>query len=284
MIYCFDIDGTICTNTEGFYESAIPFRERITYINQLYEDGHTIKMFTARGSGTGKDWRQLTEKQLQTWGVKYNELILGKPEADLFIDDKAINDVNYFFPDNIIIRSHILAVQNTFDNVFIDRLLQFSKFIFDKWTQGGKLLIAGNGGSFSDAQHFSAELTGRFINERKPLASVVLGSNNSSISAIANDYSYDYTFARELQALAAKDDVLVCFSTSGISANIVEAAKMANKIGIPCFLFSSLKAPKDSLDLWSDYFLASSKYTPSIQELHIMMIHVVCNEIDEYSK
>jgi len=90
-IYCFDIDGTICTNTGGKYESAKPCESRIEHINSLFVAGHTILFFTARGSTTGIDWRDLTEKQLTEWGVSYHTLIMGKPHADLFIDDKAIH-------------------------------------------------------------------------------------------------------------------------------------------------------------------------------------------------
>lgn len=91
MIYCFDIDGTLCTNTDGAYETAEPLFERIAVVNRLYEAGHTIKLFTARGSTTGIDWRKMTEQQLSNWQVCYHELILGKPEADIFVDDKAFN-------------------------------------------------------------------------------------------------------------------------------------------------------------------------------------------------
>lgn len=90
MIYCFDIDGTLCSNTFGAYEEAEPWPDRIATVNLLYDEGHTIKLFTARGTATGKDWRELTERQMRSWGVRYHELILGKPEADLFIDDRAV--------------------------------------------------------------------------------------------------------------------------------------------------------------------------------------------------
>jgi hypothetical protein len=91
LIYCFDIDGTLCTITDGEYAQAEPLVDRIVYVNQLYDSGHEIKLFTARGSTTGIDWRDLTEAQMAQWGVRYHELILGKPEADIFIDDKAFN-------------------------------------------------------------------------------------------------------------------------------------------------------------------------------------------------
>lgn len=91
MIYCFDIDGTLCTSTDGDYAMAEPFHDRIAVVNALYIAGHIIKLFTARGSTTGIDWRDVTERQLLAWGVRYHMLIMGKPEADLFIDDKAFN-------------------------------------------------------------------------------------------------------------------------------------------------------------------------------------------------
>ena len=91
MIYCFDIDGTICSNTDGEYKRAEPDREVIQRINRLAEEGHTIYLYTARGSTTGIDWREYTQEQLQRWGVTYHQLVLGKPTADVYIDDKAIN-------------------------------------------------------------------------------------------------------------------------------------------------------------------------------------------------
>lgn len=91
MIYCFDLDGTICTNTEGAYETAGPDPEIVAVVNQLYAEGHTILIHTARGSTTGIDWRGRTEAQLREWGVNYHQLYLGKPTADVYIDDKAVN-------------------------------------------------------------------------------------------------------------------------------------------------------------------------------------------------
>jgi hypothetical protein len=91
MIYCIDIDGVLCNDMLGDYEKSKPRMKIIKKINQLYDEGNTIKIFTGRGSKTGIDWREFTEKQLQSWDVKYHELIFGKPVADVFVDDKAIN-------------------------------------------------------------------------------------------------------------------------------------------------------------------------------------------------
>ncbi|MBX9977178.1 MAG: hypothetical protein K2X98_02880 [Alphaproteobacteria bacterium] len=95
-VYCFDIDGTLCTNTEGRYEDALPMTDRIGKLNALFDEGHTIVLFTARGSTTGIDWRDTTEGQMERWGVKYHKLLLGKPYADVYIDDKAVNDKDWF--------------------------------------------------------------------------------------------------------------------------------------------------------------------------------------------
>jgi hypothetical protein len=89
--YCFDLDGTLCSDTGGKYEEAEPFPEMISQVNQLKQEGHNIIIFTARGSGTGIDWKSITEDQLSRWEVAHDRLILGKPAADVYIDDKAVN-------------------------------------------------------------------------------------------------------------------------------------------------------------------------------------------------
>ena len=101
MTYVFDIDGTICTLTNGNYESATPYEERIDKINKLYDEGHTIIFLTARGMGRSNNtnpnlFKELTEKQLKKWGAKYHKLLMGKPAGDFYIDDKAIKDEEFF--------------------------------------------------------------------------------------------------------------------------------------------------------------------------------------------
>jgi len=104
MTYVFDIDGTLCTNASPFYENASPFMNRITKVNELYDAGHTIVCFTARGMGRYKnntllatqEFYELTSKQLKNWGVKYHHLFLGKPSGDFYIDDKGMKDEDFF--------------------------------------------------------------------------------------------------------------------------------------------------------------------------------------------
>lgn len=95
MIYCFDIDGTLCTNTEGDYTRAEPYLEVIARVNRLFAEGHQILLYTARGATTGIDWRELTECQMQEWKVCYHKLFMGKPTADIYVDDKAINSADW---------------------------------------------------------------------------------------------------------------------------------------------------------------------------------------------
>ena len=92
MIYCFDIDGTICNTVDGQYRDSVPFSNVIKRINNLYDEGHTIIFMTARGATSGMDWTDFTHKQLGAWNIKYHRLITNsKPHADVFIDDKAVN-------------------------------------------------------------------------------------------------------------------------------------------------------------------------------------------------
>lgn len=95
MIYCFDIDGTICTPTYGKYAEARPYPERIAKSNVLYQEGHEILLFTARGSTTGIDWFDFTEEQLLGWGLRFHKLMMGKPHADIFVDDLAVHSESF---------------------------------------------------------------------------------------------------------------------------------------------------------------------------------------------
>jgi hypothetical protein len=91
VIYCFDIDGTLCTNTWGDYLNAEPFQDVISQVNRLYSLGHRIILYTARGATTGIDWHKDTARQMADWKVQYHSLHMGKPGADIYVDDKAIN-------------------------------------------------------------------------------------------------------------------------------------------------------------------------------------------------
>ena len=95
MEICFDLDGTICSDTYGDYKNALPYCDVVSEISSLYSEGHTIKIYTARGSRSGISWNDLPVAQLKEWGVMYHTLIMGKPSADVYIDDKALNVLDW---------------------------------------------------------------------------------------------------------------------------------------------------------------------------------------------
>lgn len=145
---------------------------------------------------------------------------------------------------------------------------------------GGKLLIAGNGGSAADAQHIAAELTGRFVRERKPLPALALHANSSALTAIGNDYGYEHVFARELAAHARPGDVLLAISTSGGSKNILRAIEEARekKVAVIGMTGESGGAMRTACDLC---LCVPSKSTARIQEMHIMIGHTICELVEE---
>lgn len=144
---------------------------------------------------------------------------------------------------------------------------------------GGKVIFAGNGGSFADAQHLSAEFISRFMFDRAPLASLVLGANNSAISAIGNDYGYEQVFARELEGVARPDDVFIPITTSGNSRNILVAVEQARKQGLTTGAFTGEGGGK--LAPLCDCLCVPSSVTARIQECHIMIGHIICGLVEK---
>jgi D-sedoheptulose 7-phosphate isomerase len=144
---------------------------------------------------------------------------------------------------------------------------------------GGKLLIAGNGGSAGDAQHIAAELTGRFMRERRALPALALHGNVSALTAIGNDYGYDEVFARELSAHARTGDVLLAISTSGNSPNILRAIEAAHERGVLVIGLTGESGGK--MNAACDLCLrVPSKTTARIQEMHITIGHAICQLIE----
>lgn len=142
-----------------------------------------------------------------------------------------------------------------------------------------KILIAGNGGSAADAQHFAAELVGRFEIERKGLPAIALTTDSSILTSIGNDYSYDYIFARQIEALAFPGDIFVGISTSGNSENIVRAVEKAKEKGV--FTIGLLGKDGGKLaEMCDEALIVPSDKTARIQELHEMCIHIMCTFID----
>ncbi len=145
---------------------------------------------------------------------------------------------------------------------------------------GGKIILCGNGGSAADAQHISAELTGRYKSERKGLAGIALTTDTSALTAIGNDYGFEYIFSRQVEAIGKKDDILIAISTSGNSQNIINAIESAKKKEIKIITLIGKDGGKMK-DLGDINIMIPSNNTPRIQEMHIMIGHMICLLIDD---
>ena len=147
---------------------------------------------------------------------------------------------------------------------------------------GGKVMACGNGGSAADAQHFSAELIGRFERERQELAAIALTTDTSILTAVGNDYSYDEIFSKQVRGLGKKDDILLAISTSGNSKNVVRAIEAAKKIGIKIIALTGNGGGKIAtlLDGHDIHLCAPSTRTARIQETHLVLLHAICDGVD----
>ena len=144
---------------------------------------------------------------------------------------------------------------------------------------GGKLLLAGNGGSAADAQHIAAEFVGRFINDRAPLPAIALTTDTSALTAIGNDYGFDHVFERQVRALGRKGDAFIAISSSGRSPNIVAALKAARELGLVTIGFT--KAASSPMRALCDLVLAvPSEETALIQQVHITAAHAICGLVE----
>lgn len=145
--------------------------------------------------------------------------------------------------------------------------------------RGNKILVCGNGGSAADAQHIAAEFVGRFHNERISLPAIALTTDTSILTAVANDYSYDRVFARQVEGLGRPGDVLWGISTSGNSANVVEALKMAKEKGLVT-IGSTSKDGGKMVSLCREILVVPDDNTARIQEIHMLAAHSICEVID----
>jgi D-sedoheptulose 7-phosphate isomerase len=149
-------------------------------------------------------------------------------------------------------------------------------------SNGAKILACGNGGSAADAQHFAAELVGRFERERPELAAVALSTDSSILTAVGNDYGFDQVFARQVRALGQPGDVLLAISTSGSSANVIEAVRAAQERDMLIVALSGKGGGKLSA-LLSDvdvHLCVPHERTARIQEVHLLMLHCICDGVD----
>tara|TARA_S200000501_G_scaffold378197_1_gene439667 strand:+ start:1321 stop:1884 length:564 start_codon:yes stop_codon:yes gene_type:complete len=144
---------------------------------------------------------------------------------------------------------------------------------------GNKILLCGNGGSASDANHIAAEFVGRFETDRNPLPAISLNDNMSSITAIANDYGFEKIFARQIKAIGKKDDLLIAISTSGNSQNVINAIKEAQSHKMTCFALTGNDGG-GILNLGCDFIKINSNNTARIQEMHILIGHIICAHVE----
>ena len=171
--------------------------------------------------------------------------------------------VNYNFINNTITKNKLLILVNIITDSLID---------------GKKLMVCGNGGSAADSQHFVAELVSKFKKVRKPLSAIALTTDSSIITSIANDFSFDQIFSKQIQALGKKGDVLIGISTSGTSTNVLNALKTAKKEKISTILLTgNIKKQYNYVDLKIG---VPSSSTARIQEIHEIIYHSICEIIE----
>lgn len=165
------------------------------------------------------------------------------------------------------------------DKDLLGQVEQTAKLIVETLNAGGKVLLAGNGGSAADAQHIAAEFVSRFHYDRPGLAAIALTTDTSILTAIGNDYGYERLFARQVQALGRKGDIFIGISTSGNSGNVLEALQVARTMGLTTIGFAGQTGGKmvDQCDL---ILRMPSKETPKIQEGHIAIGHIICGLVE----
>jgi len=182
-----------------------------------------------------------------------------------------------------ILRSNIercLQVHGRFMETCLPALTKAADALIAAYRAGHKVLFFGNGGSAADAQHLAAEFLGRYLREREPLAALALHANSSALTAIGNDYGYDHVFSRQLKALAVRGDVAVGISTSGNSANVVEAMVCARSLGLVTIALTGSSGGR--LRSLADILIAvPSEETPRIQECHILAGHALCDAVEQ---
>ena len=161
-----------------------------------------------------------------------------------------------------------------------DEIETCANMIFSSLRDGGKVLVMGNGGSAADAQHFAAELVGRFLKNRRALPSVALTTDTSILTAVGNDFGFEEIFSRQVEALATEKDIVLGISTSGNSENILKAIKVGKDIG--CRTIGLLGKDGGVIAEEADFnLIVRSDETPMIQDVHGAIIHILCGLIED---
>lgn len=173
--------------------------------------------------------------------------------------------------------------KQTIDSVIDENIPQIEEacnMLIKTINNGGKILLAGNGGSAADAQHIAAELTGRFVKERIALPALALTVDTSALTAISNDYGFERVFARQIEAFAKPNDLFIAISTSGNSTNILAALEIAKNIGCKTLGLSG-KGGGEMNNLCDINIVIPEQNTARIQEMHILIGHILCTAIDD---
>jgi D-sedoheptulose 7-phosphate isomerase len=160
-------------------------------------------------------------------------------------------------------------------------IVKITNLIVRSLKNNRKILLCGNGGSAADCQHIASEFIGRFKIDRRPLPAIALSTDTSILTSLANDYSYDLIFAKQIYALAKKGDILIAISTSGMAANVIKAVKAARDIGMKTVAFTG-KSGGRLAKLTDIAFIVPSQDTPRIQEIHITAAHAICEIAEEH--
>jgi D-sedoheptulose 7-phosphate isomerase len=179
-----------------------------------------------------------------------------------------------------VARDHVTAALPTIEALRdeADRLAGWGVDLADRMLTGARLLAGGNGGSAAEAQHLTAELVGRYRGEREPLSAIALHADTSTITALGNDYGFVEIYARQVRAHGRPGDVLVLLSTSGRSENLLAAAEVARSLGVT--VWSITGAEPNPLAEASDEAVCLPGATPSVQEAHLVAVHLLCEMVD----
>lgn len=179
-----------------------------------------------------------------------------------------------------IFDEHINIANMTKDSNIICQIEIVAEKIKSALANGNKVMFCGNGGSAADSQHLAAEFVGRFQKERKGLPAIALTTDTSILTAIGNDYGYEYVFSRQIEALAKSGDILVGISTSGNSKNVVNAIEVAKSLGVYTVGMTAIGGGKMA-EICDQCITVPAKVTARAQEMHILIGHILCELIDE---
>jgi D-sedoheptulose 7-phosphate isomerase len=191
------------------------------------------------------------------------------------MNQQLIERIQQQFRDSIATKQNAISALSPLTAQAVEQM-------FEAIQSGGKILACGNGGSAADAQHFAAELVGRFERERQELGAIALTTDSSILTAIGNDYGYDEIFSKQVRAIGRPEDVLLAISTSGNSKNVILAIEAAKKIGMKIIALTGKGGGKmrDILGQQDVHLCVPTDRTARIQETHLLLLHCLCDGID----